>query len=201
MGILKHRRSVLAPNVTELETNVDQLHTDVTVLETDVSNLEAVAQEYIAIKHSVADDDLTVTSSNATYKWTGVNFQSTPANFTLVSDVLLFNIGGKFSIDYTCLFAGSGGTVFPFWAWVFIEIDEGTIGSWSSVTGSHTGTSIEFDPGGGQTKISNSCRVITSVAAGDSLRVRVRRGSGAATTVKSDGAGGGSNWNITKIAD
>lgn len=193
MGILKHRRSVLAPNIVTLESDVSQL-------QTDVSNLEAVAQEYIAIKHSSAGDDLTLSSSDQTYEWTGVNFESTSANFTLASDVLLFNIGGTFSIDYTCMFASSGGTVFPFWTWVFIEIDVGTVGSWSSVTGSHTGTSMEFDPGGGQTKISNSCRVITSVAVGDSLRLRCRRGAGAATTVKSDG-GNGSNWNITKIED
>ncbi len=193
MGILKHRRPVLAPNVTELEADVAQL-------QTDVAGLETTAQEYIAIKHSSAGDDLTVTSSNATYKWTGVNFQSTPANFTLASDVLLCNIGGTFEIDYMLLFGSSGGTVFPFWCFAFIEIDEGTLGSWSLVTGSSTGTSMEFDPGGGQTKISNSCKVITSVAAGDSLRIRVRRGAGAATTVATDG-GNGSNWSLVKIDD
>lgn len=157
--------------------------------------------EYISVKHSIAGDDITVTSSNATYAWTGVNVESDATNFTLnASDELLFNIGGKFSIDYTLVFASSGGTVFPFWTTAFLEIDVGTTGSWAFVSGSLSGTSMEFDPGGGQTKISNSNRHIASVAAGDSLRLRVRRGAGAATTVKSDG-GNGSTWNITKLED
>lgn len=186
MGYLKHRRPVLSPNVTQLET--------------DVNALEAQVTEYIAIKHSSGTDDITLTGSNATYAWTGVNFQSKASNFTLnASDELKFNIGGKFAIDYTLVFASSGATVFPFWVFTQIEIDEGTQGSWSPVTGSATGTSMEFDPGGGQTKISNSCKVITSVASGDSLRIRVRRGAGAATTVKTDGGLGG-NWNITKLS-
>lgn len=194
MGFLKHRRSVLAPNVTELEADVDQL-------QTDVSSLEATAQEYISIVHSSAGDDITLTGSNATYAWTSINAQSTPANFTLnASDELKFNIGGKFAIDYSLIFASSGGTVFPFWCFAFVEIDVGTTGSWVGVNATATGTSMEFDPGGGQTKISNACKFITSVASGDSLRIRVRRGAGAATTVKSDG-GNGSSWTITKISD
>lgn len=157
--------------------------------------------EYISIAHSSAVEDITVTSSNATYEWTGVTFESDASNFTLnASDELLFNIGGKFSIDYTLVFASSGGTVFPFWMATFLEIDVGTTGSWAFVNGSLSGTSMEFDPGGSQTKISNSNKLITSVAAGDSLRLRVRRGAGAATTVKSAGDNG-STWNITKLED
>jgi hypothetical protein len=186
MGFLKHRRPVLTPPDTQSSIG---------------GSAKYAFPEYIAIKHSSADDDITLTGSDATYAWTGVNFQSTPANFTLnASDELKFNIGGKFEIDYTLMFASSGGTVFPFWTFAQVEIDEGTTGAWSSVTGSFSGTSMEFDPGGGQTKISNTTKVITSVAAGDSLRIRVRRGAGAATTVKSDGSLG-SNWNIIKIAD
>ena len=161
----------------------------------------AAEPEYIAIKHSSADDDITLTSSNAYYEWTGVNFQSDAGNFTLsAGDDLLFNIGGKFHIDWTLLFASSGGTTIPFWVTCFLELDEGTIGSWSFVTGSLCGASMSDDPGGGQTKMTVAGSLITSLAAGDSLRLRVRRGAGAATTVKSDG-GNGSNWNITKLED
>lgn len=215
MGVLKHRRPVLAPNVTQLQTDVtaaesdiDQLQTDVTdaeaditQLQTDVSSLETTAQEYIAIKHSSAGDDLTVTGSNASYIWTGVNFQSTPANFTLNANQedLLFNIGGKFAIDWHLLFGSSGGTAVPYWIFCFLEVDEGTQGSWSQITGTVCAASITTDPGGGQAKLHLHSKVITSVAAGDSIRIRVRR-IGAATTVTSDGSNGG-NLNVTKLDD
>jgi hypothetical protein len=158
--------------------------------------------DYIAIKHSSAGDDITVTSSNATYEWTGVNFQSDAANWTLnASDELVFSaIGGKFAIDWTLLFGGGGAPPTPYWVTSFLEIDEGSIGSWSFVTGSLCAAAIESDPGGGQSKITIHQRVVTSVAQGDSLRIRVRRGAGSGVTVTSDG-GNGSNWNLLKLDD
>lgn len=156
--------------------------------------------EYIAIKQSGTSQDVTLGTSNATAQWTGVNFQSDADNFTLASHELLCNIGGKFKIDYHLVVRSSGGTTIPFWAFAVLEVDEGTSGSWSTVTGSLAAQGMTTDTGGGQTIMNLSAEVITSFAAGDSLRLRIRRGSGAATTVKTDGSNGG-NWNLTKLAD
>ena len=156
--------------------------------------------EYIAIKQTGTGQDVTLGTSNATAQWTGVNFQSDADNFTLASHVLLCNIGGKFKLDYHIVVRSSGGTTIPFWAFATVEIDEGTGGSWSPVTGSLAAQGMTTDTGGGQTILNLSAEVITSFAAGDSLRIRIRRSSGAATTVKTDGANGG-NWNLTKMAD
>lgn len=172
-------------------------------LAVDVSGLTPAGNslpQYISIAHNQAGDNLTVTTSNQNYAWTQVNFASTPALMTLdASDELTVVTGGIYMVDWHIIVGSSGATVHPFWVTVFQEIDEGGGGSWSPITGTLTANSIEFDPGGGQTKITLSGHVVTSFAATDKIRLRIRRGAGAAVTVATDG-GNGSTWSFTRIA-
>ena len=156
--------------------------------------------EFISIAHNQAGDDMVVTAVSQNYEWSMVNFASAPAIMTLnASDELTVVQGGTYMIDWRILVRHSAGTVFPFWVTVFMDIDEGGAGAWSPITGTLSANSIEFDPGGGQAIFTIAGHVVTSFAATDKIRLRIRRGAGAATTVVTDG-GNGSTLTFTRIA-
>ena len=156
--------------------------------------------EFISIQHGQAVDDMVVTAVSQNYEWTQVNFASVPAIMTLnAGDELTVVQGGVYMIDWRILVRHTAGTVVPFWVTVFQELDEGGVGAWSPINGTLSAHSIEFDPGGGQTIFTIAGHVVTSFAATDKIRLRIRRGAGAATTVSTDGANG-STWTLTRIA-
>lgn len=156
--------------------------------------------EYAEIKHSSGVEDITLTGANATYGWTSKSQESLVDLVTLSSDEITINVAGTYDVHWSLLFASSGGTVVPFWAVSFLEIDVGGVGSWSYVVGSLTAAGLSDDPGGGQTKISTAGSLIAEFAATDKIRMRVRRGAGAATTVKTDG-GNGSSLVFTRLSN
>jgi len=157
--------------------------------------------EFAEVKLSSGGDDITLTTSNATYPWTSKTQESLVNLITLESnDEITINIGGTYDAHWSLLFASSGSPTVPFWVVSFLEIDVGGVGSWAYVVGSLTGNALSDDPGGGQTKISLAGSLIVELAAADKIRLRVRRGSGAAATVKTDG-GNGSSLVFTRLSN
>lgn len=143
---------------------------------------------FIEIIHDDAGDDLTMTNSLLTWKWTRVSFNTDTESvwtMSLVTDELTINTAG----DYRIELYGKWQTVDTSRVVARVERDSGS--GFATVVG---GTIFPVSVGSG---VTGTCSVTASLGAGDKLRITTRRLTGTPPTTTN--GTNGPIWRVTKV--